>query len=424
MRYRWLLLLLLGLLTVLPTPALSQNEIRLHWDRYDTIVNINADGTLRVQEQQILVVDQGTLRRMTREFETGSNGQVRNIRVVEDGQAYRPGTDTPGTYSGSDNGSDAAIQLWFRDPNATQHTFSIEYTVAQALVASGDQARLDWSFFWSSPNAPEIRAGSVEIQLPGQVGAADLRLAASGVPVELTSDSNPIRWELTSPIQGSELDVQVTFPRAVLVPDASFRSAQRNTQPRANQPVQPQPVPGQVPDAALAAGGFSIVFCLIVLFFLFIAFIMIRASAQTRNRRGYPPAYGPAYSPDPFAGPLPRGTRRRRRHRGMGGWGGWGGGFFPPIIINPPNQPRDQGGPFNSPLDGSAGRDSSWGDSGGSSSSWGDSGGSSSSWGDSGGSSSSWGDSGGGGSSWGGGGGGGDSSGGSDNGGSGGGSFG
>ncbi len=403
MRYRWFLLLLLFPVLWLPAPALAQNDIRLHWERYDTVVDINADGTLRIQEQQVLVVDRGRLRRMTREFVTGDAGQVRNIRVSEDGLPYLPGSDTPGTYSGSDTGTEAQIQLWFRDPDANQHTFTIEYTIANALVASGDQATLDWSFFWSSTDAPQIRAGSVEIRFPQQVDASQLRLDASGVPVELTSRSNPIRWELTSPIQGDELDVQGTFPRAVLAPNASFRSAQGNTQPRANQPAQPIPGPGQIPGAAPVGGGFDIVFCLIVLVFLFVAFGMIRASARARQRGGYhPPVYGPGpgYGPDLFTGPLPRGSRRRRRYRGMGGWGG---GFFPPIIINPPFQRRDHGEPFNAPFDGpSGGGGSAWGDSGGSSSAWGDSGGSSSSWGDSGGSSSSWGgggDSGGGGGS-------------------------
>ncbi len=414
MRYRWFLMLLLFSVLWLPRLALGQNDIRLHWERYDTVVDINADGTLRIQEQQVLVVDRGRLSRMTREFVTGDKGQVRNIRVVEDGMPYLPGSDTPGTYSGSDTGTEAQIQLRFRDPDAKQHTFTIEYTIAGALVASGDQATLDWSFFWSTPDAPQIRAGSVEMRFPQQVDAAQLRLDTSGVPVELTSSSNPVRWELTSPIQGAELDVQATFPRALLAPNASFRSAQGNPQPRANRPAQPIPGPGQVPGAAPAGGGFDIVFCLIVLVFLFIAFSLIRASARARRRIGYPPVYGPgpAYGPDPFSGPLPRGSRRRRRYRGMGGWGG---GFFPPIIITPPYQPRDQSGPFNAPFDGpSGGGSSGWGDSGGSSSSWGDSGGSSSSWGDTGG-----------GSSWGGGGdsGGGDG-GGNNNGGSGGGSFG
>lgn len=400
MRYRWLLIWVFALL-LLPVTAWGQSTIKLHWQQYDTIVDVQRDGSLRFQEQQVLVVDQGPLRRMTRTFQTGSAGQVSQIRVTEDGQPYSPGTNNPGTYSGSDDGSNANITLFFRDPTLNRHTFTIEYTIKNTLIGQGNQATLDWNFFWQGSNAPEIRAGSVTINFPQQVNGSELQASVSGPAVQQQSTPQSVRWVLQQPIQGKELGVQATFPRTILSSDAQLRGSSGTTAPNSNLPANPatNPVPIAAPGVS-----FNLTFCVIGLVILFFLFSIMRSLVRPRGG-GYPAT--PMFGGDMVG----TGHGRRRWRRRHGGWGGgWG---VPPIIIPPPNLPHDSGGPFGGSPDESA--------AGGSSSSWGDSGGSSSSWGDSGGSSSSWGDSGGGGSSWGGGDGGG---GGGDGGGSGGGSFG
>ncbi|HEX6287991.1 MAG TPA: DUF2207 domain-containing protein [Herpetosiphonaceae bacterium] len=421
MRYRWLLV---WMLLVLPATALAQTAPQLHWQQYDNIVEIQQDGNVQIREQQVLVVDRGPARGMNRTFETGNFGRVTNIRVSEDGQLYqrRDGRD-PGTYSGSDDGSQANIRVNFRDPDAQRHTITIQYTISRSLVADNNQAVFDWNFFWSGSSAPEIRNGSVVLRFPGTVGANQLKVDTSGVPVRQTSTSDSVRWELTQPIQGQQLGVQAAFPRALLTSSAQFRSAESPRQPPASVPSNGVPsngVPAPGVTTGLGIGG--AVFCLFMLLFLFIAFSIIRASVRSRRVHGYPTTQ-PTYDQDPFGTPYTRrGWRRGRRY------GGWGGGFgVPPIIIMPPSQPHDHHSPSpfdNTPFDsGSGGGGSSWGDSSGGGSSWGDSSGGGSSWGSSSGGGSSWGDMGGGGSSWGGGGDSGGGGGGDSSGGSGGGSF-
>lgn len=408
MLYR--LMILLALLA-LPATALAQSSPQVHWERYDNIVDIRADGSVQVQEQQELVVDRGPARGMTRTFETGNAGAVTNIQVFEDGQLLNRRGDTSirdaGTYAGGDDGNQATIRVNFRDPSAERHTITIQYVINRTLVAGSDRATFDWNFFWGDTNAPEIRSGSVRIRFPGPVGTTQLDAEASGVPVRQSSTSDSVYWELTQGIQGRDLGVSASFPRTLLAQTAQFRSSGTTRPVVPNNPSNPATNP--VPGAAVGLGIGGIVFCLFILFFLFIAFMIIRASARAMRRGG---SSGPTYDQGgPFGSPYgPYGPRRRRRY------GGWGGGFFPPIIITPPHQPHH--GPYdnnpspldNTPFDGGMG---------GGSSSWGDSGGGSSSWGDSGGGSSSWGDMGGGGGGWGGGG----DSGGGGGGGSGGGSF-
>ncbi len=400
MRYRWCVLLIL---LVFPITALAQTSPQLHWEQYDNTVEIQVDGSVQVQEQQVLVVDRGPARGMTRTFATGNAGRVSNIRAYEDGQLLqrRDGRDA-GTYSGTDDGDQATIRVNFRDPNADRHTITIQYTIKQTLIAANDQAILSWRFFVQGSGMPEIRSGSVVLRFPDTVNTSRLNLKTSGVPVRQSSTSTSVRWELTQPIQGQELAVQAAFPRTLLGASAQFRQSQSQSAPAPNAPSNQAPAPG----GAVGSGISDVVFCLFILLFLLIVFTIIRASARARRMHGYP-TVPPVYDQS-LGTPYNRRGWRRRRHGG-----GWGGGFgFPPVIITPPITPPQE---YRSPLDntpfdsGSGGGSSSWGDSGGGSSSWGDSGGGSSSWGDSGGGGSSWGDSGGGGSSWGDSGGGGSS---------------
>jgi hypothetical protein len=394
MLYKWRVLLVL---LALPATALAQNTPQLHWEQYDNLAEIQPDGSVQVQEQQVVVVDRGPLRGMNRTFETGEYGQIANIRVLEDGQPYRrqDGRD-PGTYSGTDDGQKATIRVNFRDQNASRHSFTIQYTIRRTLTDNNDRAGFAWNFFWSQTDAPRINSGSVVLRFPATVSSAQLRVDTRGVPVRQSSTSNSVRWELTQPIQGQQLAVAAVFPRALLAQTAQFRSSTGAPVPNRNVP---QPAQGVPPAVATGSGIGSFMFCLIALLFVFIAFSMMRASARGRRAQGYP-STPTSYGPGPFDTPYNRRGWRGRRY------GGWGGGFgFPPIIIAPPSRPHDyhptpdnNNTPFDS---GSGGGSSSWGDSGGGSSSWGDSGGGSSSWGDSGGGSSSWSDMGGGSSSWG-----------------------
>jgi hypothetical protein len=362
---RFLGIMIVALL-LMPTLAFGQSPPSLYWQAYDNIVDIQPDGSLHVQEQQRIVVERGPLNYMIRTFEIGADGRVTNVQVMEDGQLYQRGENSPGTYAADDDGVEANIRVNFRDPHARYHAIVIEYTLNNVLLAQDDRAVFDWQFFWGTADAPEIRHGSVELRFPTAIDPANLELNADGAPLRQTVSSNSVRWELTEPIQGQQVQIQSAFPREVLAPDAPLRT--------------PAGVPS--PGGALIVGIGGVMFCLFVLFFLLIVFVIIRASARARSARGYPPT-PPIYSPGPFG--MPPMSRRRRRH-----W--WN---FPPIITTPPPGPRDQHGPFDDGPD-SGGGGSSWGGSGGGGSSWGGSRGGGSSWGSSGGGGSSWGGSGGG----------------------------
>jgi hypothetical protein len=423
MRYRWLVVLFMLLVAV---PVAAQTGPSLRWARYDNIVDIESDGGVIVTEQQQIVVEQGPLRRMTRTFDL-AGASIAGVEVLEDGTPYRRDTsEVPGTFSATSDGASVSIRLFFRNPNAAQHVLQLRYALQDVLVApSATQAALDWRFFWGD-NAPPIEAGSVQINLPAAVNAADLQFTADGASGQQTTSANGVRWELTAPIQGQQVSTQTTFPQTVLASNVALREpgsgvTSPNTAPNGGSgvtvPQETAPddtVIGVPSDPSLqpgtAVGGFaSLLTCMLGMVVLFVVFGMIRASA--RGRTVYGPTYGPTMPPMIDPDPFGMGRTRRRRRR----YGGMGGGFFPPIFIPPPSQPRDNGSPWGgSPFDGgSGGGGSSWGDSGGGGSSWGSSGGGGSSWGGGGGGGSSWGGGGGGASGGSGGGGGGGSGGGS-----------
>ena len=384
--------LILGLL--FPWTATAQDRA-LHWERYDYDIEVLPNGDLRFTETQVLAIDRGSFRFGTLSFDTGEYGRVRNVAVAENGEPYLRGSDQPGTFVASDDGEQFRLTYVFRDPNAQQHPMTISYTVGRALVAEGDRVDLTWNFFCGAEGCPPINAGSIRVRFPGDVDAALLDVRASGALVRQAAVDGAPRWELAAPIQGSQVRLSVTFPRALLAPEATFRGGaetQAGGQPLPAQPgAQPalpapiNPVPAGLPISPL--------FCFIIM--LVLLFVFSGARRSTRRRGGYAPPPRPQFPSTPFGGlSMPR--PRRRRGWGGRGYGGWG---IPPIIIPPPSHRSDNwSGPFSAPPDTT---------SGGGGSSWGDSGGGGSSWSDSGGGGSSWSNTSGGGSSWGGGGGGG-----------------
>ncbi len=394
MRYR---LILVWLALMVAAPAAAQNGPSVRWERYDNVADIGADARVRIAEQQRIVVEQGPLRRITRTFEL-AGASVTEIEVLESGRAYRRDTSqVPGTFSATSDGTSVSIQAFFRDPNALAHDLELRYTLQNAVVAPNTtDALLDWRFFWAG-NAPPIDAGSIQINLPAAVAATDLQFNAEGASGQQTTTGNGVRWELTAPIQGQQVQTQTTFPQTALNPGIALPPPNTTTN---TAPVAPAPdntttrVPNAPsPSVAVPVSGFaSMITCVISLVVMFVVFSMLRAlvGGRTIVRPMRGPTIPPIIDPDPF-GMGGMGRRRRRR-------GGMRGGFFPPIFIPPPSPPRGNNTPWGgSPFDNSSGGGgSSWGDSGGGGSSWGDSSGGGSSWG---------GGSGGGGSSWGGGGG-------------------
>ena len=383
---RWLaVLLVLGLLTPV---AFAQDGPRLEWTRYDNLVTIERDGSVAVSEEQQLEVLSGTVRRMTRSFETGEFGSATDFAVSEDGQPYRASGDgSPGTFEARDNGSDAEIVIFFRDPADSQHDLTIAYTLERSLIDSGSTATLGWNFFWSG-NAPPVRAGGVTITLPEAVPESQVDVSVDGPQVSQAYDGSTLQLELDETVQGEQLGVDVSFPKQILASGAQFRAGGADV-----------PSGGEAPQPA--AGGIS-PFCFILLgLLLLLAFFAILSSARRRGYGTYTevPAYGPdddQYGPAPW--PQTLGRPRRRRRYGSG----WG---MPPVIVVPGGSGRDDDRPSGGDNDStsSGGGFGGWLGGGDSSSSGGGFG----SWGSSSGGSRSWGGSSGGSGSWGGGGGGG-----------------
>src|SRR5919199_28421 len=277
---RYTFLLLLALMLLLPLQVAAQTR-SIHWERFDIAVNVQDNGDLGFVETQRLVVDSGSFSFGTRSFNTGASGRVRNVQVSESGQRFRAGSSQPGTFTASDNGSQFSLKYYFLDPAAARHEMTVSYVVGRALASDGKQAQFAWNFFCAT-GCPRIDAGSVTVRLPKSGNSAEISASASGAGVSQTASGATSRWELTGPIQNTQLHVNMTFPQSLLGPNAIFRSA--GEAPPAEQPLVEQPDTGVVPNpnVAPAASPISPIFCFIILIVLFIAFSMMRRSMRGR----------------------------------------------------------------------------------------------------------------------------------------------
>ncbi len=301
-RWIWLVLAVL----VGPQLALAQAP-QVHWSSYEYVVAVQPSGDLQFTETQTLVVDSGTLRRGTLKFNTGTAGRVRSIAVSEDNEAYqRSSGGAPGTFEGSDSGTQASITYYFRDPTRTSHTLQISYIVSQALRDSGGRAALAWNFFCSG-TCPRADQASVTVEFPQTVASAALEATATGLASRRSSTSRSVRFEATGAATGTQLRLALAFPASV-VPGATLLSG-------AAQPSQPQTNTQPSGAAAPSSSPSSSLLCVLVIFFMIFVFSVRRQTGRRPIRPGGPRSDGPLYG------------RRRRGGMWGGGFGGWGGGY-------------------------------------------------------------------------------------------------
>src|SRR5262245_20028208 len=151
-----------ALLLCLPATAFAQRD--LHWERLSVTAHLEADGTLRVTEEQAMV------------FSGDWNGGERtfNIRPRQtltfdgmshrDGAAWRPMTESSGLSSIDDYAFTDAKTLRWRsrlpsDPpfNLTTIEYQLRYTLSGIVQTDGESYTLDHDFAFPDRTGPITR---------------------------------------------------------------------------------------------------------------------------------------------------------------------------------------------------------------------------------------------------------------------------
>src|SRR5690606_2427532 len=215
-----------------PAPAAADERVLA----YDSVVEIQADGSLDVTEH-IRVRAEGTrIRRgITRDFPVryrdhrGNNVVVafEVERVERDGRPEPWFTERVANGVRVNTGNDDLLQV------PAEYTYTLRYRTDRQLGFFEDHDELYWNAIglgWDFP----IENGTVELRLPEPVAMADLAVegysgarGARGQDFEAVIAAPGVaRWTLTRPLApGEGLTTVLSFPKGIVAPPSSTRDA-------------------------------------------------------------------------------------------------------------------------------------------------------------------------------------------------------
>ncbi|MDZ7682482.1 MAG: DUF2207 domain-containing protein [Fodinibius sp.] len=130
-------------------------------------VTINEDGTVQITEHLTYSYD-GSYSWAEYELPKSGYSQITNIQISEDGQTYiNSNSEDPGTFSVSE--SEQAIRLkWHYNAKDERRTYTISYTLQDALTIGPEWSQLFWNFL-SANRDKDTEQLDITITLPQSV---------------------------------------------------------------------------------------------------------------------------------------------------------------------------------------------------------------------------------------------------------------
>ncbi len=222
-RWRPFIFGLLILVTALAAPAALAQTQSLYWERFDVDIVVQDDGTLRVEETQVINFTSGTFTEGFAELSTFHTDGITNVTLSENGREYDQEPSScclsEGEYSVESEG-DALFVVW--DMGTTRNetrTFVIAYTVLGAIRRYDEGNEMQWNAISPGLHDFEIRESRVSVTMPPGVpiSYADYlvppEFAGVSMEVDLSADGETATWtaqEMLDPTDGIQIVVQ--FP--------------------------------------------------------------------------------------------------------------------------------------------------------------------------------------------------------------------
>ncbi|HEX8597983.1 MAG TPA: DUF2207 domain-containing protein [Chloroflexia bacterium] len=234
-------------LALAPNMALAQ-ERQFHMERYDSLIYVNTDGSLDIEETLVYVF-QGQYRRGLRIWETDRLENISDFQVFEvvDGQEVpydeagfapdEPSTSgQPGTF-GVEPGNPTRVR-WIYEGGPTPSngttikTFIIRYRVEGAIRVYSDRDEFDWYAVppdWQSP----INSSRVEVVLPEVADTSVVTTATVPEDAEVSKQGDTIVYSADGDLEdGFEVGAQI--PKGILSATAPRWQGAVDVRERAN----------------------------------------------------------------------------------------------------------------------------------------------------------------------------------------------
>lgn len=224
-RLPWLLLALISLLALIPSPLSAQEDDQVTWRTYDVTMEIRPDGTVRVTED-ILIAFNGSFSQGHR---TIPMDRIENISDVEvsvgrDGRSMSPSEPVDGAFLGSAGtfeaqreGDDFVIDYAFERTSPADgdvmRAVTISYTASGVIRVYPDATPPEQQLRWTAISSDVTATGVVEearatVLFPEPISQAQLAID----PPATTVEADRVVWEGGMLGSGESLQVAVAFP--------------------------------------------------------------------------------------------------------------------------------------------------------------------------------------------------------------------
>lgn len=210
--------LAIGMLAAVFPPLAQDAAARsVRWSQYNTTLDVHADGSVSVTEDQVISFDGGPFTKGYATIPLARIGDISNIQVLENGVPLTRGNGTPGTFSASVSGGEVNIDWWFTPATNEDRQFTISYDVTGVIRVYEDRQQLWWRVI-DADFAADVDAATITVNLPepvseDQISAAWYASDGSSFPVtvEMTSPTQVV-WRATDIKQGEALEERLEFP--------------------------------------------------------------------------------------------------------------------------------------------------------------------------------------------------------------------
>lgn len=215
--------LLLFFLAQLPAPACADGDRSYYFPRVLIEAEVHPDGSMTVVEERTFSF-KGRYRGAWQYIYLKVNASIKDVQVSEQGEAYRqeaPGTqDIPGIFYVEERPDRIYIDWSFEAFNE-ERTFTISYTVENAVLVHQDVAELNYQFIGGESEVRTDRA-RVVLTLPEGAAAEGLRAWGHGPLHGEVSIEGPNRvvWDIEGLPPRTFLEGRVAFPKQ-LVPQCT-----------------------------------------------------------------------------------------------------------------------------------------------------------------------------------------------------------
>ncbi|MBP3191291.1 DUF2207 domain-containing protein [Natronogracilivirga saccharolytica] len=183
---------------------------------------IKSDATIRYTEERHYVFD-GTYNYAYYTLPLRGFDEISNIRVRQDGRALtNTDTEEPGTFKVEKDSDELRITWYIETEGNTEHTYTIQYDLKDALVLGPDHTEWFW-FFLSEELERTPDTFRARISLPESIDEDEWHVWLRESPdhVEKSTDNNLLFLEGEGFRSGDIIRARILFPTRVL-PDADI----------------------------------------------------------------------------------------------------------------------------------------------------------------------------------------------------------